>query len=138
VSRLLLVAGGLVFALLGIVHAALTIRDIANPRTFTPPDPHLRAAMQASTVAIHPSSNLWRAWIGFNLSHALGVTTFGTALAAVATANIDAYNDSIILRIVTPLIGAVYVVLARLFWFRHPLIGAAVATALVTAGSLLA
>jgi hypothetical protein len=137
VTAILLAAGATIFVLLGLVHAALTLRDIGNPRTFTPPDPHLREAMQASPVAIHPASNLWRAWLGFNLSHALGLAVFGAALGTVALTNIHTYQNLMVLRIAAPLIAATYVVLARLFWFRDPLIGTAIATSLITAASLI-
>jgi hypothetical protein len=136
-TRLFLASGGAVFALLGIVHGVLALRDIAKPRTFTPPDEQLRAAMKASPVAIHPTANLWRAWLGFNLSHSLGVTVFGGTLAAIAVANVASYQHSVALRIAAPLIGATYMVLARLFWFRDPLIGTSIGTLLLAAASLL-
>jgi hypothetical protein len=84
-TRLLLASGGAVFALLGVAHA---LRDISTPRTFTPPDAQLRAAMQSSPVAIHPESNLRRARIGFEHSHALGVAVFGATLTTIAIADI--------------------------------------------------
>lgn len=137
-TAILLGTGATIFLLLGIVHAVLTLRDIKTPRTFTPPDRQLREAMQASSVAINPASNLWRAWLGFNLSHALGAIVFGAALAVVAINNVHTFQASPAFRIAAPLIGAIYVTLARLFWFRDPLIGTSIATTLITAASLLA
>jgi hypothetical protein len=136
-TQVSLLLGGLVFLVLGIVHAILTIRDVSSPRTFTPPDANLRMAMQASSVAIHPTANLWRAWLGFNLSHAVGVTIFGSALTITAIADVSLFERYLSLQIAAPLIGAVYVVLARLFWYRDPLIGTSLGTVLLAAASLL-
>ena len=136
-TRLLLASGGAAFAPLGVVHAVLTVRDISTPRTFTPPDEQLRNAMQTSPVAIHPTSNLWRAWLGFNLSHALGVTVFGATFTTIALTDVTVFQHTPAVRIAAPLIGATYVLLARLFWFRDPLIGTAIATTLLSAAALI-
>ncbi len=135
-TRTLLALGGMVFGLLGIAHAFLTIRDLSTPRTFTPLDEDLRRAMQASPLAIHPTANLCRAWLGFNLSHALGVTVFGLTTMSIALADIGVFERNAVVKVSAVLIGATYVVLARHFWFRNPLIGSAVGTALVFAAAV--
>jgi hypothetical protein len=136
--QVLLAAGGAVFLLLGVVHAALTIRDLSSPRTFTPPDANLRTAMQESSIAIHPTANLWKAWLGFNLSHALGVVVFGSALTVISVADVSLFEQSLALQIAAPLIAGLYVLLARFFWFRDPLIGTAVGSAFLAGASLMA
>jgi hypothetical protein len=138
VTRTLLASGGVVFAILGIGHAVLTLRDLSKPRTFTPPDETLRESMQASTVAIHPTANLWRAWMGFNLSHALGVVVFGSTITVIALTNAAMYERSTALKIAAPLIGSIYVLLARFFWFRDPVVGTSIGTALLLAASAFA
>jgi hypothetical protein len=55
-GRILLGASGGLYVLLGVVHAVLVLRDMHVPRTFTPPDPALRLAMQESSVAISPAA----------------------------------------------------------------------------------
>jgi hypothetical protein len=116
----------------------LTIRDLSKPSTFTPPDENLRIAMQASSVKIHPTANLWKAWMGFNLSHALGVVGFGGSLFATAIFDVELFSQHLALRLVVPLIGLAYVVLAKFFWFRDPLIGTTLGTGLLAAASLAA
>jgi hypothetical protein len=134
----LLALGGAVFLLLGLGHGALTIRDLSKPSTFTPPDENLRHAMQASSVKIHPTANLWKAWMGFNLSHALGVVVFGGSVLTIAIFNIELFSQHLSLRLAVPLIGLAYVVLAKFFWFRDPLIGTTLGTGLLAAASLIA
>ena len=74
IAQALVLVGASIFLLLGTLHGVLTLIDVIGPpRYFTPRDAALRQAMQDSTLAIHPATNLWRAWLGFNLSHSLGV-----------------------------------------------------------------
>jgi hypothetical protein len=135
--RALLTLGGIVFVLLGAGHAFLTTRDVFQPRTFTPPDLELQQAMKNSTVAIHPTSNLWQAWMGFNLSHALGLIVFGGTLTSIAVTSIEFFERNLPIQIGGPVIGIIYIALARAFWYRDPLIGASLGTALLTAAALL-
>ena len=39
--------------------------------------------MQQSAIALNPSINLWRAWMGFNLTHSLGAVMFGGAFRSL-------------------------------------------------------
>jgi hypothetical protein len=134
----LLGAAGIVVELLGIVHGALALRDTRNPTTFTPTDPQLLQAMKDSTLAIHPTSNLWRAWLGFNLSHSLGVSGFGAALLWLSTEQAKLFADSIGLRVACVAIAASYVALSKVFWFRNPLVGTSIAFVLVAAAAVIA
>jgi hypothetical protein len=136
-ARALLALGGIVFALLGAGHAFLTIRDLFQPRTFTPPGNELQQAMKNSTVAIHPASNLWQAWMGFNLSHALGVIVFGVTLTSIAITSIEFFERNLAIQIGGPVIGTIYIALARAFWYRDPFIGASLGTAVLTAAAVL-
>jgi len=83
VIQLLLIVGSSIFVLLGAAHGVLTLQDFGNPRNFTPRDAKIRTATQQSTIAFHPKINLWRAWLGFNLSHSLGLIMFGGAFLYV-------------------------------------------------------
>src|SRR5258708_28390219 len=67
VVQFLLIVGSSIFVLLGAAHGVLTLKDLGNPRNFTPRDPKLRTAMQPSTIALHPKINLWRGVLGVYL-----------------------------------------------------------------------
>jgi hypothetical protein len=69
---------------------------------------------------------MWRAWIGFNFSHSLGLLLVA-ALALWAGFRIKMLPVGIIMPALA-LIGCVYEVLALLYWFRFPAIGVAVGT----------
>jgi hypothetical protein len=70
-------------------------------------------------------TDMWRAWIGFNFSHSLGVLLFA-ALAIWAGARIRMLPGGIVAALT--LIGCVYLVLALRYWFRVPAIGIAIGT----------
>jgi hypothetical protein len=70
---------------------------------------------------------MWRAWIGFNFSHSLGVL-MAAGLALWTGLRFNTLPVGIIIPALT-LIGCVYLVLALLYWFRVPAIGVALALA---------
>lgn len=77
VGPILLTVAGAIFVVLGGLHGVLTLCDVSNPRAFTPTDAAVRYAMEGARLALNPRANLWQAWLGFNLSHSVGVILFG-------------------------------------------------------------
>ena len=77
---------------------------------------------------------MWRAWIGFNFSHSVGVLLFA-ALAIGAGARIRTPPVGIIAALT--LIGGVYLALALRYWFRVPAIGIAIGTGCFAAAWVL-
>lgn len=77
---------------------------------------------------------MWRAWIGFNFSHSLGVLM----LAALAVwAGSRANTLPVVIMPALTIIGCLYLVLALLYWFRAPAIGVATGTACFAAAWVL-
>ncbi|HEX8452247.1 MAG TPA: hypothetical protein VF647_09140 [Longimicrobium sp.] len=128
-AQALVISGGSIFLLLGVLHGILTLRDLRNPRTFTPRDPELRRAMQRSSIAIHPATNLWKAWMGFNFSHSLGLMLFGGAFLYVGVFVPAAFAESPLLQGCAVGVSAIYLVLSLLFWFSKPAVGSGLALA---------
>ncbi len=128
-AQALLIVGAGIFLLLGMIHAILTLRDLSNPRTFIPTDTAVRTAMQASKLAIAPNAktNLWKAWLGFNLSHSLGILLFGGELLGIGLFEFTLFAHSPLIQSVTLLVSAVYFVMSVCFWFSRPAIGSAAA-----------
>lgn len=122
----LLILGGAVFGVLGTVHAVYTFLDLRNPRRLVPADPSVAHAMANSPLRLSGGrTDMWRAWIGFNFSHSLGVLMVA-ALAVWAGSRANTLLVGILPALT--LIGCVYLVLALLFWFRSPAIGVAIGT----------
>ncbi len=118
-AQALLIVGARIFLLLGIVHAILTLRDLSNPRTFTPTDASVRTAMQSSQLAIHPNTNLWKAWLGFNLSHSLGILLFGGELFCIGLFQFTLFAHNLLIQSVVILVSAAYFVMSLCFWFSR-------------------
>ena len=75
-SRYLYLAGALPFFVLGLAHLAVTPRAPADVKGLSPSDPQLAEAMTRSGLRLTRRTDMWRAWVGFNLSHGLGVVVF--------------------------------------------------------------
>ena len=133
---ILLTFGGAIFGLLGALHAVYTLLDLRNPRRLVPVDPLVAQAMANSALRLsRGGTNMWRAWIGFNFSHSLGVLLVGT-LAVLAGSRAKALPVGIIIPAVT-LISCIYLVLALLYWFRAPAIAVALGSGCFAAAWVL-
>ena len=132
----LLILGGTLFALLGGLHAIYTLLDERNPQRLAPVDPSVAHAMANSSVRLsRGGADMWRAWIGFNFSHSLGVLLFG-ALAIWAGCRVNRLPVGILPALT--LIGCIYEVLCLLYWFRDPAIGVAIVTGCFAVAWILA
>src|SRR5205809_3189168 len=79
IIAILLILGGLIFGVLGGLHAIYTLLDLRNPRRLVPVDPAVTHAMANSALRLSGGrTDMWRAWIGFNFSHSLGVLLLAT------------------------------------------------------------
>ncbi|MBS0549661.1 MAG: hypothetical protein JSR24_18045 [Proteobacteria bacterium] len=124
-QQILVSAGAAVFLFLGLLHAALTLRDLGTPRAFAPRDPALLQAMQQARVRLHPGINLWKAWMGFNLTHSLGLVLFGGVLLYVGLCAPQLFAASAAVQAVAVLVSVLYLVISAKFFFRTPVIGCA-------------
>lgn len=124
-SQILIIVAASVFLLMGGGHGILTLKDLKNPKAFTPRDPELRKAMQQSSIGFHPTINLWDAWIGFNLTHSLGLILFGAAFLHVGVFEPLAFAQSPLLQTCAVVVSAIYLVLSLKFFFSKPVIGSA-------------
>src|SRR4051812_41889359 len=98
VSRTMFIMGTLPFILLGAIHIIYTLIDIKTPRKLVPFDDNVRILMQKSTPKLTRQTTMWRAWVGFNISHGIGVLFFGLIYFIIAV-----LDFSILVRI-TPLL----------------------------------
>ena len=124
--QILLIAGSSIFLLLGAIHGVLTLKDLGNPRYFTPRDANLRTAMEHSTIALHPKINLWQAWLGFNLSHSLGLVMFGGAFLYISIFHSPLFSQSSLLQGCSIVVSAAYLIMSLKFWFANPAIGSGI------------
>ena len=137
--RYLFVAGALPFLILGILHIIYTFSDAERPRRIAPRDPMLVEQMRASTLFLTRQTTVWRAWIGFNLSHGLGIVVFAGLLIHGAALHFDAVRSAAPeLLFAAPVVALLYFLMSLRYWFRVPAIGTGIGAALLLAGAVLA
>ena len=136
-SRYLFLAGALPFLLLGTAHAMHTPSRPTDRKGLSPSDPSLAASMARSKILLTGRTDMWRAWVGFNLSHSLGVVLFGVLVLLVGRTSASfAYNAALFLPLVV-VVSMAYLSLGAAYWFRTPIIGIGLSAFLFSAAWVL-
>lgn len=130
----LVTASAAIVGALGCGHLLLTY---FGPRLL-PRDRELIAAMDRVSPVLTRQTTIWRAWIGFNVSHSLGAIFYALVYGYLANAHAELLFGSPYLLAVGGALLATYVVLAWRYWFVTPLVGTAVAFACFAAAVVLA
>jgi hypothetical protein len=126
VAALLVAASAAITLLLGVIHLLYTFYG----QKLFPRDPALLARMQEISPVITRQTTMWRAWIGFNASHSYGLILFGVMYGYLALMHSDLLFQSVFLLAVGVILLLGYVVLCKKYFFRIPLLGISLATAL--------
>jgi len=129
-AQILFVIAAAIFCFLGVTHVVLTIRDMYDPRSLTPTDDTVRQAMMGARLRLAPVTTIWRAWVGFNLSHGLGLLVYAGIFGGLALSDFRLVAGSIVLQVTAIVVAATYALLATIFWFPVP-------AALAASGALL-
>lgn len=130
----LVVASAGISLLLGCLHLALTF---SGPK-LKPRDPALQARMSEVAPVITRQTTMWKAWIGFNVSHSLGPILFGAIYAYLAVAHPSILFRSVFLVASGGLLLLGYLILAKLYWFSAPFRWTLLALACYVAGFAVA
>ena len=133
------VAGTIVFMFAGGLHVLLTLADTGRPRYFAPKDRSVQAALEGTRIRFggNAAPSMWRAWLGFNISHGLGVFTFGLLCLLIATHDFSLVERIDAIRPLTIAFSAAYLALSLRFWFYGPAIITGTATACFTVATVL-
>jgi hypothetical protein len=127
-SSLLLIVGGLTFVGMGLVHGLVSVADVFRPTQFAPVDDSVRTAMKSTTVRfLRARASVWDAWLGFNISHSLGMLIFGAASVWLGL-NLEHVQASGTALVVCVVVAFSYLVLSVRFWFWAPVVASAFAT----------
>lgn len=133
-----MVLGSLPFIVLGFAHGVYTWIERSRPFRLTPHKAEVREAMMGSTLKIHPATNVWRAWLGFNFSHSVGAVTFGLIYLILAVSEFDTLTANPLLLWLPVSVSGAFVLMAWRYWFIIPLVGTALGFACFAAGVGLA
>lgn len=130
-AQFLMAGSAAIIGMLGFVHMILTFR---GPKLL-PRDASLRLVMNTVSPVITTQTNYWRMWVGFNASHSMGAMLFGLIYAYLAVAHGELLFHSVFLQCIGFAMLAGFALLAKLYWFITPLVGATVSL-LLYIGSL--
>jgi len=119
IARALVTLSAAILFALGSIHLVYTFW---GPK-LTPRDPALQARMREVSVVISRGLTMWKAWIGFNVSHSLGGILFGLIYGYLAIAQPAALFQSVFLLSVGFCILLSYAVVGKVYWFRVPFTG---------------
>jgi len=129
-AALLVAVSAAITLLLGVVHLLYTFYG----QKLSPRDPALLARMQEISPVITRQTTMWRAWIGFNASHSYGLILFGAIYGYLALMHGGFLFQSVFLLAVGVIGLLAYLILCHKYFFRIPLLGVLLATALYIAG----
>lgn len=126
VASTFVVASAAIILLLGLVHLAFTFRG----SKLLPRDRDLQARMTAVSPVITRETTMWKAWVGFNASHAWGLVLFGAVYGDLALEHAPVLFGSTFLLAVGMLLLSGWFFLAWKYFFRVPFRAVVVATTL--------
>ena len=135
-TKYLYIAGCIPFLVLGLIHAVYTIADTYNPKKLIPYKPGVMGLMKESTLAITKETDMWRAWVGFNISHGVGIVFFSATYLYLSSLHITFLENSLYLLLAAPTIALAYLILSIKYWFRIPAAGSAIGLLCFISGSL--
>lgn len=119
VASLLVVTSAAIVLALGSLHLLYTFRG----NKLDPREAGTRQAMEQSTPRITRETTIWRAWVGFNATHSLGILFFGLIYGYLALAAPALLFGSLFLQALGLIMLASYVVLAWRYFFSVPFRG---------------
>jgi len=136
-AQLLYVSGAIPLLLLGVLHLAYTLKDNKEPAYIVPKSAHLIVEMKAEPLRLTSETNMWRAWIGFNISHSMAVIIVGGGYLYLSLCHFLLLKSDVIFHWAGPIAAWVFVILSKYFWFSRPFWGSLVAALLMTFGAIL-
>lgn len=118
-AKVLMASSAMIALLLGVIHWVYTF----SGTNLLPRDSSLRAAMSEAPLSITRETTVFRAWLGFNASHSMGLLLFGLLFGFLALYHPELLFGSAFLLAVGFATLAGYLVLCKLYWFSVPLAG---------------
>ena len=122
-ARILMVLSASIVLTFGVLHLVYTFWG----RKLTPRDHALQVGMRQISPVLTKETTMWRAWVGFNASHSMGLILFGVVFGYLAVAHSQMLFRSPFLLIVGLAMLGGFVVLSKLYFFSVPLAGVSIA-----------
>lgn len=138
------VAGTIPLIAGGGLHVIATLLDTVRPTFFTPIEPEVRAATDATGIRLVPmfggspaKPSMWSVWLGVHIGLGLGLSAFGLVCLLVAAHDFALVGRIDALRPLTVAVPAAYLAIALRFWFYGPVLITGSATACFTVATVM-
>jgi hypothetical protein len=122
-ARWAFIVGALPFLVLGVAHLRHTPLLVTDRKGLSPRDPALAEAMTKSSPMLTSATDIWRAWVGFNLSHSAGAILFALFVLTIGRSAESFAGQAMLVLPLSVIIAASYLWMAVRYWFRIPVIG---------------
>lgn len=132
-AQWLIILGSSIFGMLGFLHFLITFLTPA----FEAYDPQVTEAMKSSSPKLTKETTIWRAWVGFNASHSFGAILFPLVYIPLSLNHFELIQHSLWFSCLPVVVGIGYLILAKCYWFKIPLLGISLATAGFTLAAVL-
>ena len=130
----LVIASAAILLSLGLVHLLYTFR---GPKLH-PRDPALEEAMKQGHPVLTRRTTMWKAWVGFNVSHSMGAILYGLVYGYLALVHQAMLFASPFLLGTGLVLLMGYVLVGNRYWFSAPNSGIFAATALYVVALIVA
>lgn len=145
VAQAWFVAGTIPLMLGGGLHALAALLDTVRPTFFAPIEVSVKPALEGTGIRLRrmfpggsgAAPSMWRAWLGFNISHGLGIFSFALLCLLIATYDFNLVERIDAIRPLTIAVSVAYLALSLRFWFYAPAILTGIATACFTVATVL-
>ena len=132
-AKILMALSASIIFSLGVVHLIYTFWG----PMLTPRDPALQISMSQISPVITKETTMWRAWVGFNASHSMGLILFGLVFGFLVLAHGQLLFQSPFLLVVGLVMLVGFVVLCKVYFFSAPLTGVGISLACYVASIAL-
>ena len=118
-ASMLMAGSAAIIFLLGAVHLVYTVHG----NRLHPRDGELRSKLEQAPLVLTRQTTMWKAWVGFNLSHSCGALLFGAVYGYLALVHGPfLFQSWFLLALGLVLLGG-YAFLGKRYWFKSPLRG---------------
>jgi hypothetical protein len=138
------VAGTIPLILAGGGHVLLTLVDTVRPTYFAPIEGSAKAVVEGTGIRLvrmfggsgaRPS--MWRVWLGINITHGLGIFTFGLLCLLIATHDFNLVERIDAIRPLTIAFSGALLAISLRFFFYGPAIITGTSTACFIVATVL-
>ena len=124
IGKYLWITASVIYLILGAIHLLYTFYT----DKFSVRDKHTEEMMKKTFPVLTRETTMWKAWVGFNASHSIGVIFFGIINLIFTISYFEVLKSSALLLLLMIFVSLFYLFLGFKYWFKIPKTGILIAT----------